>query len=410
MAPSSSPSPTPSSSGAAHPAADGDTFAFSGARTQTIRRFRPTPAPSTQVLNFGISQNQIVHTGATFHSAAATDFQASEVDTGANQTLTVNSDNYLQLPAATGNLISLGFHSVDSNGAIIDQNLVGSNAILDMIPEMASAAWNNNAAETLVATDPDGVSVTQTVNATGSYTETIADPVIGNTTATENNDGSGTVNSPSIAFFGSGGTGTNISIAAVSANTITITVTGVGYAPPQPSAVLHLTAWYAASPTLATDHFTDMGMSAMPAGCDAATFGANGMHLREVKTRLDTIFGANETETIDTWVVPGVGPACIQTNDSTNMFYDFTGQSFTFTDIFGSTPAQTTTTAETIGLQSETLFAAARHPLSAAHRQSVSAALQFAFVQDRLERQRQLRMLRQVRALRDFLSKRGSTK
>jgi len=404
--PSTSPSPTPSST-SAHPAADGDTFAFTGTRSQTIQRFRPTPTPPTQVLNASVTQNDTVHTGRTFHATAATDFQATEVDTGTNQALTVNSDNYVQVPASTGNLISLGFHSVDSNGATVDQNLIGQNVILDMIPETMGALWNNNAAETLVATDPDGTSITLNTNANGSYTESIADPVIGTTTATQNSDGSGTLDSPSIAFFGTG-TGTHIAISAVSANTINLTVSSVGAPPPSPAPVVfNLTAWYPQSPTLASDQFTDMGTSAMPASCDAAAFGATGVHLHEVKTRLDTVFGAQENETVDTWVVPGFGPACIQTSDVTKQYYDFTGQSFFFNDIIASTPAQTTTLAEMIGLQAATIHASARHPASSARLASQSAALRFAFVQDRFERQRAVLRLRQAHGLRSFLTKRG---
>lgn len=404
--PSPSVGPSPLPSGSPHPAADTDTFAFSGSSTKSVQRFRPTPTPPVQVIPATVTLNQTVHTAQTFHGVSATDFQSTETDTTPNQTITVNSDNFVQLPAATGNLLDLGFRSTDSNGATVDENLTSSNDIIDQLPEAPGASWSNTAAAVIAQTAPDGTTLNETIAADGSYSETILNPSIGTTTVTQNADGSGTLDTPSTVFFQMG-TGTHVTLSAVSANQITLTVASVGVPPPSPAPIVgKINAWFPATPMLATDQFTDLGADAMPSGCDAATFGARGIHLREVRTRLDTILGTNETGTIDTWIVPGAGPACIQTSDNTNLYYDFTGQ--TVNGIYASTPAQTTTLAELIGLRSETIHAMAKRAATATAAQLGSWPL--AIGRNRLDLlQRGLR-LRQALALRHLALRKGFTR
>jgi len=397
--PTTSPSPLPS--GSPYPSNNGDTFAYSGTSTQVVTRSVPTPTPPPSTVQSTVTQNQTVMTAQMFHGNPATDFHTVETDTAPNQAITTTSDNYFDFPSGTGNVVQLGFSSTDSNGVTLDVQYLSGNGIIDQLPETQGGNWLNNASESTVENNPDGTSLTQTVNADGSYNETQT-LVVGNGTITENSDGTGTANFPTTVFFGTG-TGTLFSIGAQSGGLIPITLSAVGASAPTPAPVLvQIPAWYPASPTLASDTTTNMGTTRIPRGCAASTYPGVGIQLHESRTRLDTILGYQETETQDRWIVPSIGPTCAQIADSVVLFYDFTGQ--TTTAVFNSAGVQTTSITEVLGLQSATILAAARHPLDLRSRSAAfSARLELS--RERIERFRQAVRRRQLLRLQNFLQR-----
>jgi len=399
-----SPPPVPSPSPAWRPAAAGDTFAFSGTETQRIVRSVPTPTPPPVTTNFTVSQTTTVQSSGC---SSGTDFHTVEIDAGANQTTTVTTDSCFTFPAAgTGPVIETRSTSADSNGVNLTQTFGAGNGQVDQLPEALGQTWDNGAAGTLNGTNPDGSTATQTTNPDGSYIETDMN-IAGTTTIAEKNDLSGTETAPTTAFFGCG-TATMFAVATPNPSGIPITVSSVGCAPaptPAPQSFVLTPNWYPVPPNLASDMTSDMGSSSIPTGCASTAFGTAGNDLHEVKTRLDTVLGDTDKETIDTWVAFGPGPLCVQLTDVFKIYYDFTGQ--TTQGIFSPTPQQTTTTMELIGLQTETLHSVDRRPLSdgrAAQQAQVFAA-RVALAEANIERMHGRWRMKQIHDQLKWLSK-----
>ena len=318
-------SPTPTPSPVVCPSGGCTAFSLSGSISETVTRTAPTPVPPPSTTTSTVSQTIAVITGQVFHGKPATDYQSTEIDTSPNQAITTNTDNYLQFPATTGNIVNIGFHSDDSNGVDLDVQYPSGNGITGEVPlTPVSPGWSNTASTILAETSPDGTSINETINADGSYNLTES-AVAGSTTATQNSDSTGTAIVPVIGFFGQGiGTATQITIPLQSAGTINYTLNAVGavVAP----IIIPVAAWYPVSPTLASDTTTNLGTKSIPAGCVAAGFGTSGIELSQQQSRLDTIFGISDTKVTNTWVT-AVGPVCQQIAESMNIYYDFTGQS-----------------------------------------------------------------------------------
>lgn len=397
--PTPSPSLCPSPSGGSYPPGECTTFALSGASTQTTSRTAPTPTPPPLTTNDTIAESAIVHNNRSFHAQPASDYLTTETDAGPNQTITTTSNDYFVFPPITGGpIVNIGFHSTDSNGVVIDEQNLAGNGIVGELPP---SGWTNNAAQTIVENDPDLTMTTTNIAADGSYSAT-KNEVAGQTTISANPNGSANEIIPADPF-GVGGASTEISIGPVSGGNIVINVcipsgtTATPCATPAPQSAI-LPAWYPASPTLASDVATSTGTgtTSIPPGC--TPLATSGTQFHELKSRIDTILGYREDETIDTWAVSGTGPVCQRISDTLNLYYDFTGQTLS---PFNSTPIQTTTFSELIGLQTVTL-GAARHPLNA--RSSLgSLGPQIAIANARVERFRQAFRTKQLRSLRAFV-------
>jgi len=396
-----SPMPSVSPSPAFHPAGIGDTFDFTGTETQTVVRFVPTPTPPAQTTNLTITQDTTVQAAGC---TGAADFHTIETDAATNQTITTTSDNCFQIPSnGTGSVVETGFSSTDSNGVNIMVALGSGNGIIDMIPESAGQNWTNNAAETFNETNPDGSTTSRTVNADGSYTESDTG-VAGTTTVTENAGlTGGNENAPTGGSVFGCEASTTFAVSAPSGGNIPVTISPVGCPNPTPTPIAFtVTDWYTLN-TLANDMIKDTGPQPIPAGCANASFGSTGNELAELKQRLDTVLGFTDTENIRTWVVFGFGPVCVQLQDTFTLYYDFTGQQQN--GIYSSTPQQTTTATETLGLQSETLHAVARQPLSTSRASEHAFAARVALAEASIDRLRSQLRMKQVRRLTEWLSK-----
>ncbi len=364
-----------------HPATNGSTFAFAGPLSVTYDRSGQYPSPEpTQTAVFAVTQAVKVRNPATFNgNSSAVDFQNSETDqqtAPAPQSKSIVIENYFSFSGTiySGNFNYLGFTSVDDVGNQQSLTNGAGNGLADILPEM-SQMWTNNAAATVTGSFVDGTSLNQTIAGNGSYNETVTYPPAsgsgnpGMATIKSNLDGSGTYNTPRL------GTGRAYnyvySVAAPTADG-SGTITATTAIPPaagstaSPTPVMTtIPNWIPAGvvgKVLATESDVETVNMPIPMACAVpASFGTNGNQLVQKKVRVDPMFGQLETTTTTTYVIPNVGPACVQLADVLKSFYDFTGQNGT--GYFrGDMPQQTTTIAETLGLSSETLASSARSP------------------------------------------------
>ncbi len=398
-------SPTPTVPPFVCPTPGCTSYTLSGTSTQTITRFAPLPTPPQSRITSAVAETIAVMTGKTFHGLPATDYKTTETDAAPTQTITINSDNYLQFPATTGNIVNIGYASTDSNGVTLDVQYTGANGIVGQVP--CCTGWANTAQSTINETDPDGTTLTESINADGSFTLTKTE-VAGTTSETQNSNATGTATIPVIGFFGAGvGTATKITIPAQIAGNINYTLSPVGAPNPTPTPIIiPVTAWYAPGQTLATDTTTVVGTTSIPAGCVAPAFGSAGLQLQQLETLYDVVFGIQDAETTDTWVT-AVGPVCQRISDTINIYYDFTGQSGGVL-LGGPTPIQTNVINELIGMQAAARASAARQTLGA--REAVSSfATRIMLARQRVDRWRLSIREKQLTNLRNLL-KRGNVK
>jgi len=394
-------SPTPTVSPFVCPSPSCTSYTLAGTSTQTVTRFAPAPTPPQLKVVSTVAENISVLSGKVFHGLPATDYKTTETDTAPTQAITTNTDNYIQFPASTGDIVNIGYASTDSNGVTLDVQYKGANGIIGQVP--CCTGWANTAQSIINETDPDGTTLTENINADGSFTMT-KNEVAGTTTETQNSDATGNATIPVVGFFGPGvGTGTKITIPAQSGGTINYTLSAVG-ATPAPI-VIPVGAWYAPGQTLATDTTTRVGTTStsIPAGCVAPAFGSSGLQLQQLETRYDVVFGIQDAETTDTWVT-AVGPVCQRISDTINIYYDFTGQSGGVL-LGGPTSIQTNVINELIGMQAAARADAARQPLGARDAAS-SLEMRIMIARQRIDRWRLSIRERQLNNLRNLL-KRG---
>ncbi len=426
------PTPVPVSTAAVyHPATNGSTFAFAGTLNVTYDRSGqyPTPEP-TQTAVFAVTQSIVVRNPASFNgNGNAVDYRNSETDqqtAPAPQSKSITIDNYFRFSGTiySGNFNFLGFTSVDDVGN--QQSLANGtgNGLADILPE-TSQMWTNTAAATVTGSFVDGTSLNQSIAGDGSYNETVTYPSAsgsgnpGMATIKSNLDGSGTYNTPrrgtqaaynyvySVMPPTGDGTGT------ITANTVVPPAAG-STASPTPVTTT-IPNWMPAGVTgkaLATETDIETVNATIPMACAVpSSFGTSGNQLVQKKLRVDPMFGQIETTTTTTYVIPNVGPACVQIADVLKMFYDFTGQNGV--GYFrGDVPQQTTTIAETLGLSSEGLASSARSP-QARTATALTMALRVSVAQARImaarytERQTLLRTLANPRTTSAPFNNRG---
>ncbi len=392
--PSASPSVCPSPS--ANPLADCTQYLASGQSQQTITRTYPTPTPPVQVSNDALSETAVVHNGLQFHGVLATDLKTTENDAGTNQTINTVLDDFVVFPAATGNIVNIGFHSTDSNGVILDEQNGSGNGIIGQTP--LGVSWMNNAAQIINETDPDGTTTLTNIHSDGHY-GVVKNEVAGVTHVLENSDGSANMIVPG---------GLEISVTTVSGGNITINFctpsanVNIACTAGNTFKTFLLPAWYPNPLQLASDSTTVVGTTSIPGNCANVSFGPTGTQLHEVRSRLDTIQGFIDNETIDSWLGTGAEPVCQQITDTINLYYDYTGQAGA--PVFSNGPIQTTVLTQTLGLQSVTA-AQVRRAMSL-HRTPLLTT-QLAITNARIERFRQALQSRQLQGVREFARRHG---
>ncbi|MGP6191037.1 MAG: hypothetical protein ACLPSH_13390 [Vulcanimicrobiaceae bacterium] len=404
---SPSPSQTP---GSYRPAINGDAYTYAGTTTTSFVRAPVTivPAPSPnpsfgQTTTASVAQNVAV-SGATFDTIAGLyDFATRETDTAPLKTSTSKSDAYYAYVASgTSTFVELVGSTETTSDGVQTQTVENSgNGLVDVLPETTGAILPaNNAALTTNETDPDGQTTTRTVKADGSYTETSNFPDGSSSTAVENSDGSANYSFP-LAGLASAGSNTTFVVGPVASTSpgtlipITLNVpaalSNTGKAAELDFSVA---VWYPqAPPILSNETYVDDGPAAIPASCNvASSYASPSRRLTQTVVRVDTIFGELETWQNTTYTVAEVGVACVQLSDTTQQYYDFSGQ--THVPIAtSSTPLQTSTVSETVGLTGATLdaLAASRSALSATAARSAAAQEATAGFRALVERNRTMR-------------------
>jgi hypothetical protein len=401
------PAPAP---GSYRPAVNGDAYGYAGTLTTSFLRGAlttpPTPSPNPtfgQTTTAAVAQNVSV-SGATFDKIAGLyDFSTSETDTEPLKTSTSKLDAYFAYVAsgATTLVELVGTTQTTSDGVVL-QTLEGTgNGLVDVLPETTGAILPaNDAALTTNETDPGGEATTRTVHADGSYSETSSFADGSTATAVENSDGSADYSFPLLGIS-SAGANTTFAVGPVTASSpgpvipITVTIPAAISGTGSTDVVnLPIPVWYPQSPpVLSKETYVDDGPATLPTACAVpAALASPARELTQTIVRVDTIFGELETWQNTTYTVAGVGVACVVLSDSVAQYYDFSGQTSTLIEV-SSTPQQTTTVAETLGLTSATLAAsgAARSTLSATAARSAAAQAAVAGFRALVERSRTVR-------------------
>lgn len=361
--------PTPKNT-SFRPAANGDAFGYAGTMTETFVRppipadgVQPSPNPiNSETITTAVSQAVTVSTAATFQGVTNPfDFHDVETDAvnGGLKTTTVTSDNfYTYVKSGKTTTITFAGSNTSTSDGVTDLDVTGTgNGLVDIFPEAAGAiSPANTAARTITETEPDLAQDVRAINADGTYTDTMTNADGSTATATANADGSGSYSFPLLAAVG---TNSTYSVAAPASGSIVITVT---FAPallgggPEPMPIT-VPVWYPVPLVLSSETLVDNGPMALPAACGVPAHLTKKSHqIVDTKSTVDPVFGELDTQTTTTYTEAGIGVACVQLSDAVEGFYDLSGQTQFTLAFSGTTPFQTTTTTEMLGITAATVL------------------------------------------------------
>jgi hypothetical protein len=349
-----------------------------GTLTHTIDRPQPAPsavaAPTTTVTNV-TDTLKIASLDANFNGAKGlTDNNVVEADAAPLQTITTTSDTYTHF-VADGSLqqyLGVGYTSGDTNG-VQDEVVYGNGAgIFDELPDTNGATFSNTAAQTFTELEPEGTSVSRTVNSDGTYTET--DTYVGGNAGPAQSIQTNTDLSGSITNLG--GLPVNVTYGAPTGSGSSATIAYNVVYQGQSLASGTLPSWLPTK-TPYTDVSTKTTAQAFPSGCAIpASVGTTGTEIVDVTTSLDTALGTYEKRTQTLYNAPGFGTICAQLADEIDTYYDYTGQSYALVGglnlAISSTPIQIDKLSETIGFTSGTVTGSSS-TRSAAQSRAISA-------------------------------------
>jgi len=340
------------------PLSAAQTFAFAGSSTVTQYRSVPAPMPTATTVAT-VQQTGTLKDQQTWNGVSGLyDASVAEIDTTALQTSTSQTDTYeaFSTPSAGG---GYDFLEYGSTWADDNQDTLTSTyptpLVLDRLPEVAQDSWTNSPAVTILendTTDTDGTafSSTTTYAADGSYTEATTFPpnyaTGGQSVITENADGSGSITNVL------GTTQIVFSAPAPLANgeyeiPFAVYLPQTGSTPYETS---DIPAWFAVPVSLYQETDKNLGAQSIPLACNVpASVATSATKVERTTTRVDTILGYTDTQTVDEYRVLALGAVCVQMSDAQSLYYDFNDdQQFLFDDA----PYQVNTTVETLGLQS----------------------------------------------------------
>jgi hypothetical protein len=335
--------------------------------------FGATPNPSGTVAA-SIAQSVTDMGPAAFGGANPVDLRTSETDTQQSpvKTIGVTTDSFYTPGPYLGSqsgYYTYGFASSDTDGRHVTDTVtsVGDhggafNGLVDVLPETGAQTWTNTGAQTIAESESDGFTANRTIAADGSYGEQdvypqgsqfTPQPAPLTATITENADGSGTyvlplLGPPNSTFTFATPSGGNI--------LISLSVPGTG------TTTNTVPTWYALPLYAETDR--DDGALAIPGSCSVpATFGSRANGIEQTFTSVDTVIGTLEKFDQITYVVGGY-VVCVRLTDTTDVFYDYSGQGdqppFGFSFSGGQAPLEVITTTSTVGLTSTSVAGAFR--------------------------------------------------
>jgi hypothetical protein len=227
---------------------------------------------------------------------------------------------------------------------------------LTVLPETAGTFGPNDASRTYKETDPGitGSAVTdqRTTATDGSYTDTLTNIDGSSNVATGNADLTG-------QYLLYGGFYQFLYPAPASG---AINITAASLAPPGYTSygtpqTLSSFDWI---PSTATAPYAETDSIATNVAFDAACsvpakYGTTGNLVTESSTSIDPVFGTIDQQTTKSFDVTGVGTVCIELSDTTQTFYDYSGQEGLVILSYSSTgplPILTSTSSETLTLAS----------------------------------------------------------
>ena len=373
------PMPTQPPSGSAiantaRPLHNNDAYAYSGTTQQTFVYSGTSPKPSSSTLST-VKQNVAVTSNATYNGTSGLyDFKTTETDTSSLQTLSITTDTYYGTLASAGMtyLIDYGYASSDSNGekfSVTSTNPGPLNGLIDVLPETSGAAWSNSGAQSIAQSESSGFNASRTYAADGSYTDTstypqasaarpTAAPLVA--TISTNADGSATYSLP---LFGPPNVTVAYSAPASSNGAISIVLSQPGPTPQSTPSVIQsasVGAWFQQPLRLYQELDRDNGAVAIPAACNvSSSFGGQANEIEQKSVRVDPVLGTLDSFDQLSYVVPITGVVCVQLQDRTLTYYDYSGQGnagptgISFAG--GNSPFETATLATTIGLAGATI-------------------------------------------------------
>jgi hypothetical protein len=314
----------------------------------------PTGTPWVTTIVDAVTQSASAVAGASYDGQAnLTDLVTNETDTSKLETTTGTTNAYLALVAdatrASGiDVTEVGTTSTESSGVTLQTTFGSGNGIVEELPPVPNAHWENTAARTDIEDDPGGETLTSTYAPDGSYAETIVYPQ-GSPAATVQTqpNGTGLYATPVVGFP----VQSSITVNAPADGLIPIAYEIYGLEFPLVGS-FGLPVWYPnVPPVLASDVFLDGGTVATPSSCGAAAAYASApaVELEETKIRLDTVFGELETLRATSYVSAAYGVVCTVLADDLKNYYDFSVQSDSL-GTWSSTPLYETAVTETLGL------------------------------------------------------------
>ncbi len=337
--------------GSQRPTTSGDSYNYTGSWAQTFARGGQPNVTTTATLADAVT----VTGGQTFNGVSGLyDFNAVDNATSPLSTSIIATDEYDGVNLTT-TPIQYNDYGVKTNDGLGDITTVtyATPQLIDQLPETSGATWTNSGAQTLAETDADGNNSTLIYNANGTYTETTNYPGfqpifnVANTVFTENADGSGS------AVFNVATLNLPINVSAPASGNIAIDATAWGFPPG-----ITVPTWYTTPPTLYSETDTNLGAATLPSTCAVGSSVPTSVNkLERIISRLDTIAGFTETQTIDSYVATGYGAVCVTITDLLRNYYNLQGDTPTQFAWYG-TAYQTTTTTQTLAMQSTTAVGA----------------------------------------------------
>lgn len=280
----------------------------------------------------------------TFGARPITVFHGAEVEAGTTNA-TFDAD-IAALPSATriGTDVTL-LKASSAAGGITQTTVYGAgNGVFDELPEVPQARWNNSAARSVRLKDtPAGSSLDDTFHRDGSYDE-VSVPVEGRNASLQSYaDGSGLYEWP----FDGASLNSTITFSPQQQGKLNVLFVNAAL---RVTDLIRLKAWYERPPLLAMDSFHDVGSAAVPGSCGVPErFGQATNVIDESAVRLDFVFGEYETLHRLRYISANYGLLCFIAVDRLQTYYDYGALALS------ATPITTSTTTETLGLQTTTL-------------------------------------------------------
>lgn len=300
----------------ARPVAGGDAFTFTGTFSQSTTQSEPCPQP-TQTTSAAVTQTvtDTATTGPDTNPAVAEAdvesdvYQTQDVQTTTTSVLETPSPTKLQLYSTS---------TQDSLGNVVKFDYSSNPQWIDDMG--AAQSWSNSSAMTLTEKLSDGLQITRTTNADGTYSETDTPPAGAGSTETITVSSAAGQGNYAIAGLGT------ITYAPPASGNITVSFSLGGQ-----SSQLTIPNWFPSwfnGTNLIADGFADKGnvaLSSVPCTVPSAvsTNDTQADQLVETYTLLDPVLGYTEQRTTTSYEASGFGPICVQISDVENVYYDY---------------------------------------------------------------------------------------